>query len=59
MIALLALCAPSLNATQLEYLTKASAPRCVKHSKAVNAVLGSFNIASDVYILVLPLPAVW
>ena len=39
-IALLALCAPKLNATQLELLSAISAPRCLGRSKAIYVVLG-------------------
>ena len=59
MAALLGLCAPPYDATQLEYLSTITSPQCDGRSKAVNVVLGIVNIVSDFYILVLPLPAVW
>ncbi|KAL6713085.1 hypothetical protein ACLMJK_009206 [Lecanora helva] len=57
-IAYLVLCAPK-NQTHIELLTAISSTKCQKQGQPLSIVIGSFNLASDLYILCLPLPAVW
>lgn len=59
MIAQLVACAPRNDATQLEYLFAISSATCAGRNKVVNVMLGTVNIVSDLYILLLPLPAIW
>ena len=58
MIALIILCAPRDGQTEQSYLIALSSPRCAL-SKPLSIALGSVNIVSDFYILIIPLPAVW
>lgn len=58
MTALAVLCGPREGQSQASYLSAMASPRCA-HSKAVNLVGGIFNVVTDFYILILPLPAVW
>ena len=59
MISELAMCTPPKDATQLEYLAAISSERCTSHNKMFNVPLGTVNVVSDLYILLLPLQAVW
>ena len=59
MIAQLVLCAPPDNATQLEYLSAIDSAKCTSRSKTFDLLLGGVNIANDIYLLILPIPAVW
>ena len=58
MIAMAASCAPRHGYTKLDYLSAISAPRCARNDY-LNTWPGLFNILSDFYLLVIPLPAVW
>lgn len=57
-IALAAACIPRHDNSKLAYLTAISAPRCARNYY-LNVWPGLFNIFSDCYLLILPLPAVW
>ena len=59
MISEIAMCAPPNDATQLEYLAAISSERCMSRDNIFNVPLGTVNVISDLYILVLPLQAVW
>ena len=53
-VAKIALCAPRGNQT---YIMSFSSPSC-HNSKALAVVTGVFNIISDLYLLVIPVPAI-
>ena len=57
-IAYLVLCAPKSN-TQTGLLLGLSSHKCLSQAQALNVVIGAFNLASDIYLLGIPLPAVW
>jgi len=57
-VAYLILCAPK-GQTHLDLLTAISSAKCQKQGQPLSIVVGSFNLASDLYIFCLPLPAVW
>lgn len=57
MVAQLVLCAPTHGHSQLAYLT-ALQPRCSLAQPLV-FILGAVSVVSDLYLLILPLPAVW
>ncbi|KAL8722482.1 MAG: hypothetical protein Q9225_001046 [Loekoesia sp. 1 TL-2023] len=54
-IAKIALCAPRESET---YIMAFSTRRC-NNTRVLGVVTGVFNIVSDLYLLVLPVPAVW
>lgn len=58
MVATIAFCVPSNETSQLAYLTAISSARC-SHVKTVKFVGSAFNVLVDLYLLILPLPAVW
>lgn len=58
MIALAVVCAPRHGHSKVDYFTAAKAPACVDNDY-INVWPGVFNILSDFYLLILPLPAVW
>lgn len=58
MVAIAAVCAPRHGYTKLDYLSAMSAPKCARNDY-LNTWPGLFNIISDFYLLIIPLPAVW
>ena len=52
-------CAPRHGSTVMAYLTTLQSPRCSQWTNVVVIILGVANLASDLYLLILPLPAVW
>jgi len=58
LVAYLILCAPK-GQTHLELFTAISSTKCVMQTRPLGISIGFFNLASDLYILCLPLPAVW
>ncbi|KAL8892838.1 MAG: hypothetical protein Q9215_000202 [Flavoplaca cf. flavocitrina] len=57
-IAMAASCAPKHGYTKLDYLSAITADKCARNDY-LNTWPGLFNILSDFYLLILPLPAVW
>lgn len=55
MIAVLAMCVPQHGESYLESL---ASPKC-GGTKVLSLVIGAFNIISDLYLLIIPLPAIW
>lgn len=58
MVAFLVLCSPQSGHSQIAYLTALASPKCSK-SMPLATVIGAVSVASDLYLVVLPLPAVW
>lgn len=58
MVAMAALCSPRHGYSKVDYFSAMSAPKCARND-FVNTWPAIFNILSDLYLLVLPLPAVW
>ncbi|KAL8892974.1 MAG: hypothetical protein Q9192_005539 [Flavoplaca navasiana] len=58
MIAMAAYCAPKNGYTKFDYLSAIAADECARNDY-LNTWPGLFNILSDFYLLILPLPAVW
>lgn len=58
LIAIAAACAPRHGYTKFDYLSAIADPRCARND-FLNTWPGIFNILSDFYLLVVPLPAVW
>ena len=58
MIAMAAYCAPKNGYTKFDYLSAIAADKCARNDY-LNTWPGLFNILSDFYLLILPLPAVW
>ena len=52
------LCGPEGGRSQLSYLEGSSSQRCAQ-SRAEVLTLGIVNVVSDLYLLALPLPALW
>ena len=52
------LCSPRTGQTQFDYIEALASEECAKIWPAV-ITTGVFNIASDIYLIILPLPAVW
>ena len=59
MIALIVLCAPRTGYGQADYLAAIAAASCSNGAQPISVVGGAGNIISDVFILILPLPAIW
>ncbi|KAL9593534.1 MAG: hypothetical protein Q9219_007507 [cf. Caloplaca sp. 3 TL-2023] len=57
-IAIGALCAPKHGNSKLDYLAASNDPKCARNDY-LNTWTGIFNIISDFYLLLIPLPAVW
>ena len=58
-INLAVLCAPSTGYGQADYFAALGSPSCMAGFKPNVIIGGAGNIVSDVFILVLPLPAIW
>ena len=54
-----ALCAPRDGQSTIAYFSALTSRRCSHGQDSVVILLGVVNLASDLYLLVLPLPAVW
>ena len=54
----LVLCAPK-SQTQLGLLLGLSSEKCLSQAQTLKIVIGAFNLASDIYLLGIPLAAVW
>ena len=57
MIILLIVCAPK-EMTQLAYLEILGTPQCLNNPRFILPV-GIMNVLSDVYLMLIPLPAIW
>ena len=54
----LASCSPRTGQSQKEFLLAWSSPQCHRIAPFLVSI-GAVNIASDLYLIILPLPAVW
>ncbi len=57
-VAIAAACSPRKGFSKADYLAAIGDPKCARND-FLNTWPGIFNILSDFYILVIPLPAVW
>ena len=57
MFAFLILCSPRNGHSQINYLTALASPQC--SSQTLSVTVGAVNVISDLYLVILPLPAVW
>ena len=58
MIVIAVSCSPKHGYTKFDYLSAIAGPQCARNDYH-NTWPGLFNIMSDFYLLVIPLPAVW
>lgn len=58
MVAFLALCSPRNGHSQIAYITALASPQCLK-SQPLSIITGAVGVISDLYLVILPLPAVW
>ncbi|MCJ1466366.1 hypothetical protein MMC07_004985 [Pseudocyphellaria aurata] len=58
MIGFIVMCGPKDGQSQLSYLKALAGPECTRATQLGNAV-GVFNVVSDIYLILIPLPAVW
>ena len=52
------MCAPRDGQSQFSYLSALASPRCTQ-SRGLVLAQGVVNIVSDLYLIILPLPAIW
>lgn len=54
------LCAPRGTGTQsqMSYLQALASAKC-ERTRPLSVLVGAFNVVSDLYLILLPLPAVW
>lgn len=57
-ISLTVLCTPSSGTSRMEFLAASVSPRCF-HIRKLVVVQGVASVATDLFLLILPLPAVW
>ena len=55
----LAVCIPGNGHSSLAYLAALDAPKCVSTRRPIVIGLGVVSVLSDLYLIILPLPAVW
>lgn len=58
MFAFAILCSPKHGHSQIAYITALASPQCSK-AQPLSTVIGAVSVVSDLYLIVLPLPAVW
>lgn len=58
LIIFMVLCEPTHGQTQFAYLSALASPKCTE-SRAVVLAQGIINVISDLYLIALPLPALW
>ncbi|MCJ1381606.1 hypothetical protein MMC17_004717 [Xylographa soralifera] len=59
MIAIIAICAPRDGTSQISYLVTLASPSCDQSKTPMLMILGVVSLVSDLYLVILPLPAVW
>ena len=59
MIAYLVVCAPTDGQSQFAYISALASPRCTQTRRPLAVIQGAVNVISDLYLIILPLPAVW
>lgn len=55
----LAVCVPGNGHGELAYIAALNAPKCVSSRRPIVIGLGVVSVLSDLYLIILPLPAVW
>ena len=58
LIAMAGLCVPRTGTSQLDYFWAFISPTCRKQNP-LSTTIAAVNIISDLYLLILPLPAIW
>ena len=58
LVAMASLCAPRTGTGQLDYFWAFISPTCLKQDP-LSTTIACVNIISDLYLFILPLPAVW
>lgn len=58
MISFVVLCGPKTGQSQFSYISALTSAECARTFPLV-VMLGVVNVVSDVYLILLPLPAVW
>lgn len=59
MVAVIVLCVPRNGGhSELAYLTALDSPKC-SNAQSIVILLGVMGLLSDLYLVILPLPAVW
>lgn len=58
MIAFIVMCGPKDGQSQYSYLSALASDQCTRTHPLI-IMTGVVNVASDLYLIVLPLPAVW
>ncbi|KAF2236256.1 hypothetical protein EV356DRAFT_513178 [Viridothelium virens] len=59
MMGFIILCTPRHGQSELDYLAAFDSPNCLYHDQSLSILGGAVNMASDVFLIILPLPAVW
>jgi len=58
MITFIVMCGPKDGQSQYSYLSALASEECAR-SRPLAIIMGIVNVISDLYLIVLPLPAVW
>lgn len=58
MIAFIVMCSPRNGQSQFSYISALASPLCTR-SRPLAVALGVANVISDLYLILIPLPAVW
>ena len=58
LIIFLVLCSPKSD-TKIGLLMAQNSDKCHDQVQLLNVTMGAFGLASDIYLLCIPLPAVW
>lgn len=57
-VSFIVMCRPTDGQSQLSYLSALASPRCTR-TKPLIISIGVVNVISDLYLIMIPLPAVW
>lgn len=58
MVAFIVMCGPKNGQSQFSYISALASPMCTR-SRSLVIILGVVNVISDLYLILIPLPAVW
>ena len=58
MIVFIVMCGPKHGQSQISYISALGGSQC-RQTRPLVIILGVVNIISDLYLILLPLPAVW
>lgn len=58
MVAVIVMCGPKDGQSQFSYLSALARPEC-RRTRELGIAIGVVNVVSDLYLILIPLPAVW